>query len=216
MKITQFLILCTTLFAAINNGAMASNMSFNGGAAAELAWQAAAGTTALEGFESYSAGAQIPSLPALGISFDLLAGGGFPVIYQHWADGSMQLANFPNGINEINRWNDIVLHVLPGYNITAFGFWNGDGQQATLVGTAYDASGNVLGSVDAYTGTFGGFISDVSISRVVFGGNVGDGWNHLDRLQTNAVASVPIPAAAWLMVSGLLGLIGVARHKASK
>ena len=198
----------------VNNNALASFTTYNGGTSAESDWQIVAGTTVFENFESYSVGTQISSLPVLGIGFDSLAGGGFPNIYNHTYDsgggtpyGSRHLANFPNGINGINRWDDIVLHVLPGYEITALGFWNGDGQRDTLVATAYDASDNIIGSAGAFKGTFAGFISDVAISRVIFDGNTGDGWNHLDGLQTNA--TVPVPGAVWLLGSGLAGIIGI-------
>jgi len=206
------LVLCALLSifsAAVTTNAAAAFVTYNGDSTTELNWQSAADGTVLENFESYAAGTQISSLPALGISFDTLAGGGYPQAYLFGGTphGPMHLGNFPNGINEINRWDDIVLQILPGYEITALGFWNGDGQSDTLVATAYDASNNILGSVGSFKGTFAGFISDVAISRVVFDGNTGDGWNHLDGLQTNAVSSVPLPATFWLFLSGLAGLV---------
>ncbi len=207
------LFLCALFLATTNNDASAAFVTYNGDSTVELAWQIAAGATALENFESYSAGTQISSLPTLGISFDLLAGGGYPQAYSFGGTphGPMQLGNFPNGINEINRWDDIVLQVLPGYEITALGFWNGDGSSTTFVATAYDVSDNILGSIGSLQGTFAGFISDTAISRVVFDGNTGDGWNHLDGLQTNVVSSVPVPAAFWLMLSGLVSLLKFGR-----
>ncbi len=208
--------LCSVVLATATDWALASFVTYTGNLSAESAWQAAAGTTVLEDFESYQDDTQISILPALGIGFDPLAGGGFPNTYlfsEGPPHGPMHLANFPNGINDTNRWDDVVLHVLPGYEITALGFWNGDGQSDTLVATAYDAADNILGSVGAFKDTFAGFISDVSIPRVVFAENTGDGWNHLDGLQTNAVEAVPIPAAVWLFGSGLLGLLGITRRK---
>jgi len=207
-KLLSF-ILCFLFLVIANNNALAAFVTYTGNSAVELNWQIAAGTTTLENFESYTAGTQISSLPALGISFDPLAGGGYPQTYQFGGTphGPMQLGNFPNGINEINRWDDIVLRVLPGFEITALGFWNGDGQRDTLVATAYDASNNILGFVGSFKGTFAGFVSDIAISRVVFSGITGDGWNHLDGLQTNAISSVPVPAAFWLFLSGLVALL---------
>ncbi len=209
-------ILCSVVLATAANGSSASFVTYTGDLSAETDWQAAAGTTSLEDFESYQDDTQIPILATLGIGFDPLAGGGFPNTYlfsEGPPHGPMHLANFPNGINSINQWDDIVLYVLPGYEITALGFWNGDGQSDTLVATAYDASDNILGSVGAFKDTFAGFISDIPISRLVFSGNTGDGWNHLDGLQTNAVEAVPLPAAMWLLGSGLLGLLGITRRK---
>jgi len=205
----QPLVLYFLFLVAANNSALAAFVTYNGDSTTEINWQTAAGTTALENFESYSVGTQISSLPTLGISFDSLAGGGHPQAYLFGGTphGPIHLGNFPNGINAINRFDDIVLHVLPGYEITALGFWNGDGQSDTLVATAYDASDNILGSVGSFKGTFAGFTSDIAISRVVFDGNTGDGWNHLDGLQTNAVSSVPVPATFWLFLSGLFGLM---------
>jgi len=194
----------------LSSNVLASFTTYNGGSAAETDWQKASGATNLENFESYSAGTQISDLPTLGVGFDLLAGGGFPVTYRHGRGtphGPMHLANFPGGINNRNRWDDITLHVLDGYKITALGFWNGDGQGDTLTASAYDASNNVIGSVGAFRSTFAGFTSDIPISYVVFDGVTGDGWNHLDGLQTNA--TVPVPGAVWLLTSGLAGIIGI-------
>ena len=179
----------------------------------EAQWQAAAGTSNLETFESYSVGTQVSSLPLLGVAFAEVAGGGFPVIYNHFENdtpyGSHHLANFPQGINEINRYADIVLFPLPGREIFAIGFYNGDGQADTMVATAYGAANDVLGAVGAFKGTFAGMISSAPIAKVVFGGLTGDGWNHIDGLQ---VAAVPEPSKITLVAAGLL-LLFAARRK---
>lgn len=163
----------------------------------ETLWQAAAAPTALEDFESYAVGAQISTLVGLGIDFDVLEGGGYPAIYQHGSDvtgyGRKQLGNFPNGTNSINRWDDIVLRPSAGYDLYALGFFNGDGQYDTFRAYAYDASDQLLGSIGAYTGNFAGFTSDVPVAYVSFDGNTGDGWNHLDGLQTGVALSGDVP-----------------------
>lgn len=172
----------------------------------ETTWRNAAGNTIIDTFESYTPyGVQIPELPALGIRFEELDGGGYPRIYNHAGSpyGLQSLANFPNGINETNRWDDVVITVLPGRTITAMGYWNTDGQFDTLVATAYDADGQVLGSIGAYTGQFAGFVSNVPVARVVLDGNSGDGWNSFDGLQTN----VPEPATLGLLAMGGVSLL---------
>ena len=173
------------------NAWAATFTTFNGGQPAESDWRAAAGATKLEDFEAFAVGTQVPDLPALGIRFETLDGGGFPQIYNHFEPnspyGTQHLGNFPNGINATNRFDDIVLTVLDDAMITALGFWNGDGQADTLVATAFDADMNELGSVGAFKGTFAGFVSHTAIAMVVFDGDTGDGWNHLDGLQTNSV-----------------------------
>ena len=126
----------------------------------------------------------------------------------------MHLANFPNGIGGTNRWDDIVLRPLTGYQMDAFGFWNGDGQNSTFVAEAYDASGTLLGSVGADKGKFAGFISDIAVYRVVLLGNSPgtDGWNHLDGLQT---VVVPEPSTALLLATGLMGLAISGRRRSA-
>jgi len=213
MKIPHLLgTVCALLLSIVTNSVFAAFVTYT----SESNWQTAAGTTILEDFQSYSVNTQITSLPLLGVDFEMLAGGGYPATYNHFSDGSgygsMHLSNFPNGIGGTNQWDDIILNVMPGYQVTALGFWNGDGQSDTLMATVYDASDNVLGTVGAFKDTFAGFVSDVPIARVVFDGDTGDGWNHLDGLQTNANV-VPVPAAVWLFVSGLLGLIGISRRR---
>ena len=201
-----------------DTGATAAVMTFNGGVTEEAAWQAAAGNTVLEDFESYPIGAQLSGLPALGLGFSTLAGGGTPQIYNHHECcnspyGTQHLGNFPNGINAINQFDDISMFVLSGSKVTALGFWNGDGQADTLVASFFDGSNNLLGTVGASKGTFAGILSDVAISRVVFDGNTGDGWNHLDGLQTN-LTPVPISSTLFLFAMGLSAL-GILQYRRS-
>ena len=168
-------------------------------------WKAAAGNEKLEDFESYVLNAQITALPMLGVTFAELAGGGFPVIYRHFESnvtpyGSKHLGNFPNGINAINRYAPIVLLPQQGLQITALGYYNGDGQAATMVATAYDSNNVVLGTVGAFKGAFGGFVSATPVAKVVFGGVTGDGWNHIDGLQ---ISTAPIPEPSTLSMFGV-------------
>ena len=177
-----------------NNSALAF-MTYTGGASIESDWQNDADETVLENFETYTAGTQLSSIPSLGLNIDQLSGGGYPQIYLYTETtphGSKQLGNFPNGVNYINRWNSIVMHVQNGYQITAFGFWNGDGQADTLVAEVYDSNNILLGSIGAFKGRFAGCITEKAISKIIFKGDTGDGWNHLDGLQTNVKPSTII------------------------
>ena len=201
--------LLALVLATSAGSALANFVTFTGGLVEEANWRATVGSYAIEDFESYPEGTQITSLPALGIRFGELAGGGFPQAYLFGGTpyGPMHLGNFPNGINAINQWDDTVVHVLPGWTISGFGFWNGDGQADTLVARAYDASGNLLGSVGAFKGTFAGFFSDVPVGSLVFDGNTGDGWNHLDGLQTGFQGSaIPEPQTVLILLFGLFAV----------
>jgi hypothetical protein len=78
---------------------------------------------------------------------------------------------------------------------------------------AVSLSGSALvGSVSSgvYTGT----------GRVVSAGNVGDSWYAFDGTPYSEIynitvtgTAVPVPAAVWLLGSGLLGLVSIARRK---
>ncbi len=174
----------------------------------EAAWRVAAGPTALEDFESFIEGTQIHSLPKLHLAFDELAGGGFPQAYLFGGTpyGPMHLGNFPNGINAINRFNDIIARPTNNFQLHSLGFWNGDGQADTYFVFAYGANGQLLGSVGAFKDTFAGFVSDEAVSFVRFDGHTGDGWDHLDGLQVN----VPEPSTFMLMILGILTVAAVA------
>jgi len=84
----------------------------------------------------------------------------------------------------------------PGYtlDVTGFGGTLGDTFGNIVVNSSFDAEG--FGLADASS-------SDHSMSYFFWSGTVQEGLPTV----------VPIPAAAWLFGSGLLGLIGVARRK---
>ena len=79
----------------------------------------------------------------------------------------------------------------------------------------YDISDSLISSVSFSTAgsfawdQFHGFASTVQIGRVVF---VDSGHMILDDIHFDPQA-VPLPAAAWLFGSGLLGLVGLVRRK---
>lgn len=77
-----------------------------------------------------------------------------------------------------------------------------------------------------YTGPQGQFAGEeyifnspvLNVSRVdlvIFNTNIGGASTQVEIREVEfSISAVPVPAAVWLFGSGLLGLIGVARHKA--
>lgn len=205
--------------------ASAAFITYQGGAGAQTSWQAAAGTVSLETFDGFTAGTMIQTLPGLGVGFEAIAAGLYPGVYQHGVDNTpsepRQLSNMPSGTpNSAYQFADIVLYVLPGFVVTAVGFWNGD-PQAAMTGSVFDASNTLLGTFSASapgTTNFAGFTSDIAVHHIIFEGNVGDGYNHIDDLQTNAArivtnSNVPEPMTLSLLGAGLAGLSWVRRRR---
>lgn len=207
------------------SSAHAALATFEGGVAAETAWRAAAGAYVLESFDGYANDTAITQLAALHLTFDALAAGGQPGIYTHGVDnapsGPKQIANFPgnSSITAPYQNGDVVARVDAGFDLYAFGFWNGDPQGAAVL-RIYDRLDVPLGTVTAAvnTGTdpgglsasFAGFVSTVPIGRLEFEGGTGDGWNHYDDFQAGFTNPVPVPPALWLLAGAVLGLSALA------
>jgi hypothetical protein len=176
--------------------ALGQFQAFQGNAATEQTWRAAAGSPVpLENFESFNgvsgpfSGPSDPvtHLASLRISLYGAAPGTYPGVYNDpmWAhSGVNQISNF--GAGGAN-FSDYYFEPDPGLSIRAVGFWQCD-PQGDVVFEAY-GTGNVLvgtvrGLVNNGTGnSFAAFISDVPIIRVRVLGNEGDGWNHTDDWQ---------------------------------
>lgn len=169
--------------------------TYEGGPAAESAWRAAAGgPQVMETFEGYLNHQLIASIPSLHLNLEVNEPFGYPSTYfdssQH-RTGPMNLGNF-NSATFAGQFADMVIHVDAGYVMTAFAFWNTD-PQGNYVVSAYDSNGNLLGTVSAQTfwtfESFAGFVSSVPVATLVFDGNMGDGWNHIDDVQSRTYAS---------------------------
>ena len=80
-------------------------------------------------------------------------------------------------------------------------YWNG---------TSFN-QGDATPTITSYNPTTGAFQADWS--ALVVGGAFDGQTGVWSMTGTTDVAAVPVPAAAWLMGSGLLGLVGVARRK---
>ncbi len=106
--------------------------------------------------------------------------------------------------------------------ITAYGGdWTLGGPGGSGNSLLVYVDGDYVGFIsNSYGGEFWGFISDTPFSSVELIGGSGTNQQHysLDNMvfapvpaQANAV--VPIPTAAWLFGSGLIGLISIVRRK---
>ena len=103
---------------------------------------------------------------------------------------------------------------LPGYVEQEF-----EGYLAPIV-TVFDTSDTLIGTYTLTQGPntlgFVGFTSTVGIGRAHLLADQGETQDTgIDNVRVG-LATVPVPAAVWLFGSGLLGLVGVARRKASR
>ena len=94
-----------------------------------------------------------------------------------------------------------------GLNFLAF---DSAGVQIAAVNSAFNANLSMSGDPGSTPNEFLQVASASGIASVSIRGNPAGGSFALDDL---AYAPVPVPAAVWLFGSGLLGLIGIARHK---
>lgn len=100
-------------------------------------------------------------------------------------------------------------------DIRAFGgYWTlgGPGGSGSSL-QVYVEDATYVGSIsNSYGGAFWGFVSDSPLTSVkLIGGSGAQQQNY--QLDEMVYAPVPVPAAAWLFASAILGLIGAARDR---
>lgn len=186
--------------------ALASVMTYTD----ESAWRAAAGTYALENFDGFTAGAQVSTLPKLGLSLDKLgAYDAYPAIYDNQCG-----ADLKSGVNMLINFGypcqfepkgDLVFRSLPGSEIMAMGYWNTGGGDRTKL-EFFDANGTLMGSVIADYGVrFVGIVSTVSPAWMRISEDGGNTIFSIDDLQVGGqISGIPEPQTLVLLLAGLM------------
>jgi hypothetical protein len=96
------------------------------------------------------------------------------------------------------------------WNYGSFTTGSQTGPSGTLSGTAVTNIGDVNGDgIDDYTATF---VSNTLVGEEWGPGFSGTPYTEVWQMEILS-APIPVPAAVWLMGSGLVGLVGVARRK---
>jgi hypothetical protein len=177
-------------------------------------------------FETGSTGFSTPS--DISISFQVAAAGWYgDGVLQHFASNNIDANTFGlqylGNVSTYPRTTDITAYFQGTKNFVGAWIAYAPFQDVNTIDfSIYGLSDQILFSthlsspqVFADEMYYFGVFSDEAISRAVWH-PVEDGYFGLDNLSYGASASpVPAPSAAWLMGSGLLGLVGVALRKAA-
>ena len=199
------------MLAALTAAASADAQVFN-----DLgAFQAAAGATALETFESIPAGTQLDTLPGLGIGFATLNDDvTFPSVQPQGSTGGDVVSGTQVLLNDID-------FTLPGLGpigfaplaandgIFAAGFFNTGADDNTTL-TLFDADDNVIlsGSSSGSPG-FIGIVTAAPAARAQINEFGGNGYFTLDDLY---VRTAPIPEPATLGSLAAVAVLSLARR----
>jgi hypothetical protein len=215
-------LLSSALLCVVSAPALASVATYTN----ENEWRAAVGTYALENFDGFTAGAQVSSLPSLGLSLDKLgAYDAYPAIYDNRCG-----ADLKSGVNMLINFGypcqftpvgDLVFRPLPGSEILAMAYWNTGGGDRTRL-EFFDANGAVMGSIIADGGlSFVGIVSTVAPSWMRINEYSGNTIFSIDDLQVagqiagrssdvrapqiaERISDVPEPQTLALMLAGLM------------
>jgi hypothetical protein len=189
------------------------------------AGQASANTISFAEGDTLVTGGASPITLTLQGNFDTTpVDGGDIIIY--WADtffdyGSITAVNVAN-------WTVVT---DPAANTAGDGSITGGqllpGQEGIGMSLTWEGAGQAAGlwplitiSLDATNLPNGVFTDVIGMNDTVFGGWAASGVTLPDNATTYlpitvSVSAVPVPAAAWLMLSGLMGVVTVARRKHS-
>lgn len=109
-------------------------------------------------------------------------------------------------------WSIATDPIIPGSGSLGFSStWDGAGQNSGVNQQFASFTFDVVGAAGSFTDV-------AAISDALFGGWAGVGVGNIPTDYVDiqvGVSAVPVPATAWLMLSGLMGIVGVARRKRS-
>jgi len=190
----------------------------------EAAWRASVGGIyALETFDSIAAGSDVTTLPALGIQFGALNDGTQPTVQAYANTGGVVKSAPNNLLNDRDfslpgRGPYTIFPLNAGTFVFGLGLWNVGGDD-TLRLTFYDASNNVIESVDSPSSSgFFGITNSAGASKAVIDFIGGNGYAPVDDLQTatrTTFAASPEPGSMVLFASGLIAA-GLWRRRARR
>ena len=129
-----------------------------------------------------------------GLTFSSMAGGNLDAVVHN--DGDFD-GNYGDRVTVINQTNDTLVHVNIKDEVAPYDLISDQSLPTYLDFTKAD-------EMDGWDGNHG------SIQIGFTEGNIQLASFSIDSFSTSVV---PIPAAVWLFGSGLIGLVGVARHK---
>ena len=122
----------------------------------------------------------------------------------------------------------LVSQVDTGFGVTGIDFTSGDWSvtDTSITHISFKSDGYfILGEVNALSGTWDNTDWDLTLATCpdtictagprayTWADFTNNGGNIADLSNVRAFSVVPVPAAAWLFGSGLLGLVGIARRK---
>ncbi len=183
----------------------------------ETAFAQVLGAYYLEDFSNFSeTGEEGPE------SIDMESSNGFSYTIKSssWLYHSSSSLYYCDGAVAVYNDTDNLIVEFTGNSVTAFGgnFWltdidvNNQTDNVTVEISFADGSSYSYLIESATVDTFIGFTSSASISSFSVTYNSRDYYPTMDNLYVGS--AVPVPAAVWLMGSGLLALAGIRRKKA--
>lgn len=132
-------------------------------------------------------------------------------------DGTTVMGSFEyDASNESDgRYSNIDILIDNSPNIGPFRYTDDDFNLGTSEGLDLVKATGAFAGVEMFLDWSPATLTDAGGAYVIFSGSIGHGPRRDPVINQDAssVSSVPLPAAAWLLGSGLIGLIRVARHK---